>query len=165
MNQDGQPEVAVEKKRSPEQSSSATDDEGDEQEKDTASTEAPRLPTPPSTPSTPLHQPRSDAANHHNPDLTANAQPCSSSTITDSTRPPPPSDHDKPLSKSTDPLHWYGILVPPQLRNSQSSFVAAVNGPLADAINAANAMRTLDVDIRKIRKDIKKAERKGALSV
>lgn len=60
-----------------------------------------------------------------------------------------------------DPIKWFGVLVPPQLRSCQSSFISAVEGPVCEATNAARAMRTTEVAIRKLRKDIKKAE-KGA---
>ncbi|GAB7337548.1 hypothetical protein MBLNU457_g2864t1 [Dothideomycetes sp. NU457] len=63
-----------------------------------------------------------------------------------------------------DPIRWFGVLVPSQLRSCQSSFVAAVEGPVCVATNAAREMRAIEVGIRKLRKDIKKAE-KGAKGV
>lgn len=71
-----------------------------------------------------------------------------------------PEEETKP-KKPTDPLHWYGILVPTQLRQAQTSFVTAIQGPVSHAANAANAMRTIEVDIRRLRKEIRKAERKS----
>jgi hypothetical protein len=75
-------------------------------------------------------------------------------------------------SKPTNPLRWYGVLVPPELRRAQSAFTAAAggssaseesdetcNGPIADAVNAARGMRDIEVEIRKIRKAVKKAEK------
>lgn len=60
-----------------------------------------------------------------------------------------------------NPLRWFGVLVPPDLRSSQKSFAAGVDNAVADAVNAARAMREIEVAIRKARKDIQKAERLG----
>ncbi|THY88228.1 hypothetical protein D6C95_07129 [Aureobasidium pullulans] len=70
------------------------------------------------------------------------------------------SGQDKAQNKPCDPLHWYGILVPPALRASQKSFISAVESPLIEAANSAQALRLVAVEIRKLRKDIKKAERR-----
>jgi hypothetical protein len=74
--------------------------------------------------------------------------------------------------KPTNPLRWYGVLVPPELRRAQSAFSAALEdpsaseesdetckSPIADAVNAARGMRDIEVEIRKIRKAVKKAEK------
>jgi hypothetical protein len=71
-----------------------------------------------------------------------------------------PEDKEKTLNKVRDPLHWYGILVPPSLRSSQKSFNFAIHSPVIDAANSAQALHRVDMDIRKLRKDIKKAEKK-----
>lgn len=73
-----------------------------------------------------------------------------------------PDDKAKTHNKVRDPLHWYGILVPPSLRASQKSFISAIHDPVIDATNAAQALRRVDMDIRKLRKDIKKAEKRVA---
>ncbi|THY44475.1 hypothetical protein D6C97_08915 [Aureobasidium pullulans] len=70
------------------------------------------------------------------------------------------SHQDEAQKKTRDPLHWYGILVPPALRASQKSFISAVESPLIEAANSAQALRLVAVEIRKLRKDIKKAERR-----
>ncbi|THY05060.1 hypothetical protein D6D01_10041 [Aureobasidium pullulans] len=70
------------------------------------------------------------------------------------------SGQDKAQKKPRDPLHWYGILVPPALRASQKSFISAIESPLIEAANSAQALRFVAVEIRKLRKDIKKAERR-----
>lgn len=62
-------------------------------------------------------------------------------------------------SRSLDPLRWFGILVPPDLRTAQASFASAVETPVADAINAARRMRLIEIEIRKLRKEIRKAEK------
>nr|POE89868.1 coiled-coil domain-containing protein 115 [Quercus suber] len=58
-----------------------------------------------------------------------------------------------------DPLTWYGILVPPQLRIAQSSFSSVMNGALLQSLNAATKLRDLEGEIRILRKMIKKAEK------
>lgn len=60
-----------------------------------------------------------------------------------------------------DPLRWYGILVPRELRSAQASFSSAMDENVEDAVNASRAMREVEVEIRKLRKEIRKAE-KGA---
>jgi hypothetical protein len=69
-------------------------------------------------------------------------------------------DKEKAHNKVRDPLHWYGILVPPSLRSSQKSFISAIHNPVIDAANSAQALHRIDMDIRKLRKEIKKAEKK-----
>ncbi|KAG8628865.1 hypothetical protein KVT40_002730 [Elsinoe batatas] len=58
-----------------------------------------------------------------------------------------------------DPIKWFGILVPPQLRSCQKSFLDMATGPIIAAINASRSLREVETSIRKIRKDIRKAER------
>lgn len=64
------------------------------------------------------------------------------------------------MAKPTDPLRWYGILVPPALRSSQGSFISAVQGPVPEAVNASRCLRAVGAEIRKVRKEIKKAEKR-----
>lgn len=68
----------------------------------------------------------------------------------------PPAEDAKP---PPDPLRWFGILVPPALRACQSSFVSAVEGPVAQASNASRSMRGVEVEIRRVRKEIRRSER------
>ncbi|KAF4549269.1 Hypothetical protein D9617_22g066140 [Elsinoe fawcettii] len=58
-----------------------------------------------------------------------------------------------------DPIKWFGILVPPQLRACQREFLAMATGPVITAINASRSLREVEADIRRLRKDIRKAER------
>ncbi|KAF2724704.1 hypothetical protein K431DRAFT_281651 [Polychaeton citri CBS 116435] len=64
-----------------------------------------------------------------------------------------------PNSVPKDPMKWFGILVPPELRRSQGSFIAALGDPVSGAANAARGMREVEAEIRKLRKAIRKAER------
>jgi hypothetical protein len=78
--------------------------------------------------------------------------------------------------KSTNPLRWYGVLIPPELKRAQSSFSAVLKdssapdetdeidsdytkSPIADAVNAARGLRDIEAEIRKTRKAVKKAEK------
>ena len=61
-----------------------------------------------------------------------------------------------------DPLVWFGILVPPALRQAQNHFVAAAGDPVAEAVNAARGLRAMELEIRKVRKALRKAEREMA---
>jgi hypothetical protein len=79
-------------------------------------------------------------------------------------------------SKPTNPLRWYGVLVPPELKRAQHSFSAVLEdssapdepdeigsdyakSPIADAVNAARGLRDIEAEIRKTRKAVKKAEK------
>lgn len=111
----------------------------DEEDKTSEEEMTEQLPTPPATP---LHHDEVEPEQHV-PEDTPNVHV------------------DEKRKQPTDPLHWYGILVPTQLRQAQTSFVTAIQGPVSHAANAANAMRRLEVDIRRLRKDIKRAEKKS----
>jgi hypothetical protein len=84
-------------------------------------------------------------------------------------------DSVKPTVRPTDPLRSFsgGILISPGLRRAHKSFSALFADQLGNdegenshdlvstAVNAARAMRVVEVEIRRLRKSIKKAERKG----
>ena len=55
-----------------------------------------------------------------------------------------------------DPLRWFGILVPPALRSAQASFVSAVEDPILQLSTLASDLRRQEVDIGRLRKQIKK---------
>jgi coiled-coil domain-containing protein 115 len=63
------------------------------------------------------------------------------------------------LPLECNPLKWFGILVPAALRSAQASFLAAVEEAVLESVTASRAMRSVEVEIRKLRKDIRKAER------
>lgn len=56
----------------------------------------------------------------------------------------------------SDPLRWFGILVPPALRSAQTDFAIAVEGPIERIVNLTRQMHQLEHDISRIRKSIKK---------
>jgi len=99
---------------------------------------------------------------------------------------PEPEARDKPAedqkteeaekAKPVNPIRWYGVLVPPELRKAQSAFSAVLGNPvtareqdvetrddekipLTNAVNAARGLREVEVEIRKVRKAVKKAEK------
>ncbi|KAM0704464.1 hypothetical protein Q7P35_008698 [Cladosporium inversicolor] len=79
-------------------------------------------------------------------------------------------------AKPVNPLRWYGVLVPPELRKAQSAFSAVIddpinageqdveacddeNSPITGAVNAARGLREIEGEIRRVRKALKKAEK------
>jgi hypothetical protein len=60
--------------------------------------------------------------------------------------------------KSTDPLRWFGILVPPALRSAQSTFITAVEGPVPQLVTVARRLRNQEIEIGRVRKQIKKTQ-------
>lgn len=58
---------------------------------------------------------------------------------------------------SSDPLKWFGILVPPALRKSQDSFRNAATEVVPSLANVVNEMKSLEIEIRRTRKKIRKA--------
>lgn len=65
-------------------------------------------------------------------------------------------ENPKATQKSTDPLRWFGILVPPALRAAQTTFVGAVEGPIPRLATIAREMRIQEIEIGRVKKQIKK---------
>jgi hypothetical protein len=65
---------------------------------------------------------------------------------------------EKKSKKSTDPLRWFGILVPPALRTAQTTFVGAVEGPIPQLATIARDMKMQEIEIGRVKKQIKKLE-------
>ncbi|KAG9570778.1 hypothetical protein KCU71_g1100, partial [Aureobasidium melanogenum] len=114
----------------------STNESSDEKEEDTPT----QQPTPPSTPPTESEE-LPEEQSHENKSEAAD-------------------DKESKQKKVRDPIHWYGILVPPSLRSSQNSFKSAIQDPIVEAANSAQALRYVNMEIRKLRKDIKKAEKR-----
>jgi len=57
---------------------------------------------------------------------------------------------------SSDPLRWFGILVPPALRSAKTDFAAALDDPIPRILNTARKMHQLEHEISRLRKSIKK---------
>ena len=63
---------------------------------------------------------------------------------------------DKASGTSIDPLKWFGILVPPALRASQSSFKSAVVDVVPALASLSKQMGKLEVEVRRTRKRLRK---------
>ncbi|EUC41274.1 hypothetical protein COCMIDRAFT_40530 [Bipolaris oryzae ATCC 44560] len=83
------------------------------------------------------------------PKMTSNAEESSSASEEGK-------EKTKTTKKSNDPLKWFGILVPPALRTAQSAFVNAVETPIPQLATLARDMRMQEIDIGRVRKQIKK---------
>ncbi|CAI7668588.1 unnamed protein product [Penicillium bialowiezense] len=75
-----------------------------------------------------------------------------SATETTSSEPTTPADKPEVRKKfrSTDPIHWYGILVPQPLRNAQSTFAGVVDNQVPELASTTLEMRTLEQRISKL---------------
>ncbi|RAH75539.1 uncharacterized protein BO66DRAFT_363465 [Aspergillus aculeatinus CBS 121060] len=56
--------------------------------------------------------------------------------------------------RSSDPIYWYGILLPLSLRSAQKSFTEAVEGRVSELANVVVEMRTVEQQIKKVRSAI-----------
>lgn len=90
------------------------------------------------TPSTPTPQPMTTQ-----PKSTPTGSPPSSSKT-----------KSKPKPKVIDPLHWFGILVPPPLRQSQTCFATAVSTCIPALLNTSSQMRDLEATIQSLRVEL-----------
>lgn len=66
-------------------------------------------------------------------------------------------EKDKISGLPRDPLNWFGILVPPALRASQSSFRSAVIDMIPALASTTNEMKEVEIEVRRVRKRLKKA--------
>lgn len=130
---------------------SPDDDDEDPVEREDASDDPQQQPSPPPTPGS------------------GNDSTGVSATISNqSTKPIGEKDDSAAASKQmakppleADPLRWYGILVPQELRSAQTSFASALDESVGNATNASRGMREVEVEIRRLRKEIRKVERAG----
>ncbi|KAF2703899.1 hypothetical protein K504DRAFT_166217 [Pleomassaria siparia CBS 279.74] len=67
----------------------------------------------------------------------------------------------RPSTTCTTPLRWFGILVPPALKAAQGSFTCAVEGPVPHVASLVKKLRKQEMDIGRLRKQIKKVELKS----
>lgn len=86
-------------------------------------------PPPPTSPSNPIHD-------------TSHLPSCYTHAISTSSTPAP----------SKDPLKWYGILVPPALRQCQNHFRTTVSSTIPQLLNATSAMQSLEAQIWDVRR-------------
>ena len=56
-----------------------------------------------------------------------------------------------------DPLNWFGILVPPALRQSQAAFKSTAMENIPALASIAKEMREVELEVRRTRKKLRKA--------
>lgn len=132
-------------------SKSFAQDVGDQDDEDdrSGSDDPQQQPSPPATPE-PDEKDSDDSADGLQDEPKASEKDSGSTPDTSKTSKPP---------LEADPLRWYGILVPRELRSAKTSFTSAVDETVANATNASRAMREVEVDIRRLRKEIRKVEK------
>lgn len=62
-----------------------------------------------------------------------------------------------PEPKAVNPIRMFGILVPPALRSAQASLREAVDGPIPRLASVTGELRTLEREIGRARKAVRKA--------
>lgn len=60
----------------------------------------------------------------------------------------------KKIFRSDDPISWYGILVPPSLKNAQKSFIEAVDGGIPQIVSVMREMRCVEDAVYELRREI-----------
>ncbi|OOF98593.1 hypothetical protein ASPCADRAFT_204353 [Aspergillus carbonarius ITEM 5010] len=65
-----------------------------------------------------------------------------------------PKRSKKKKFRSSNPIHWYGILVPPYLRSAQKSFTEAVEGRLPQLSSVIVEMRTVEKEVERVRSEL-----------
>jgi coiled-coil domain-containing protein 115 len=63
----------------------------------------------------------------------------------------PSSTKTKSAASNRDPLNWYGILIPPPLRQAQASFISAVESSVPQLLNTSASMHDLEARVTKLR--------------
>lgn len=94
------------------------------------------------------------------PASTASRNPGSESDIDFSTPEAPKNPRKK--FRSDDPIHWYGILVPPSLRTAQKSFTDAMESQVPKLAGAVVEMRALEQKIAQLRTELRDSLPKNA---
>jgi hypothetical protein len=112
--------------------------------------------TPESTKPRSSEQEKEEESSQFSPDAKPSSEPLDS----DSNPVPNAKSHDDQTANDTnppkDPIRMFGILVPQALRDAQASFVAAVDGPIPHLAMVSRDLRTQEIEIGRVRKQIKK---------
>ncbi|GKZ20472.1 hypothetical protein AbraIFM66951_002671 [Aspergillus brasiliensis] len=103
--------------------------------------------------------PKEDRPQHEDGD----GQAGETSTTSESPQTGPDADMKLKRSKkkkfrSSDPIHWYGILVPPYLRSAQKSFAEAVESRLPQLAGVIVEMRIVEKEINRVRSELARCE-------
>lgn len=56
-----------------------------------------------------------------------------------------------------DPLNWFGILLPPALRQSQAAFESAATDTVPSLASTAKEMKDIELEVRRTRKRLRRA--------
>jgi hypothetical protein len=112
--------------------------------------------TPESTKPRSSEQEKEEESSQFSPDAKPSSEPLDS----DSNPVPNAKSNDDQTANDTnppkDPIRMFGILVPQALRDAQASFVAAVDGPIPHLAMVSRDLRTQEIEIGRVRKQIKK---------
>ncbi|KAJ5819820.1 hypothetical protein N7474_005411 [Penicillium riverlandense] len=93
-----------------------------------------------------------DASSSHPDTATASSTEDEHSSNSETAVPAPKSARKK--FRSSDPIHWYGILTPLSLRNAQTSFTGAVETQVPGLAAVVVEMRAVEDEISQLRKKL-----------
>lgn len=85
---------------------------------------------------------------------TSEKQPVASTDVGVSGSAPEASKTTSKKFRSDDPIHWYGILVPPSLRTAQTSFTDAVQDQVPELAGVTIEMSVVEDRITQLRKKL-----------
>lgn len=63
--------------------------------------------------------------------------------------------HGKAVAPPSNPLKWFGILIPPALRSAQTSFKGAVVDAVPGLASVVHEMRAVEYEVRQTRERIR----------
>lgn len=66
---------------------------------------------------------------------------------------------EEQFTRPLDPIHWFGVLVPPSLRQAQKSFNDVVTISIPRILTLSSQMREVEMEIGRTRKTIKRREK------
>lgn len=76
-----------------------------------------------------------------------------SESESESATPPKPTEPKR--FRSFDPVTWYGILVPPSLRNAQKTFTETVEGAVPELASVVVEIQTVEGEVERIRRQLR----------
>ncbi|KAJ5668052.1 uncharacterized protein N7477_006622 [Penicillium maclennaniae] len=95
--------------------------------------------------------PQEDTAKNRSNAASANKD---SDVVTDTDKPAEEAKKPRKKFRSDDPIYWYGILVPPSLRNTQKSFTEGIQSQVAELAGTIVEMRALEQRITQLRANL-----------
>ncbi|KAJ5624566.1 hypothetical protein N7510_000875 [Penicillium lagena] len=94
-----------------------------------------------------------DASSSSHPDTATVSSTEDEHSLNSETAVPAPKSARKKF-RSSDPINWYGILVPSSLRNAQTSFTGAVDTQVPELAGVVVEMRAVEDEISQLRKKL-----------